>query len=422
MNEEARVLDRCVACDGTQLLSVVDFGNQPLANGFHRGNQTQRVFPLALKMCGDCQHCQLSHVVNPEILFKNYLYVSGTAKTAKSYFEEFATKVVRAHEGAGKLRVLDIACNDGSQLDPFKALGCETFGVDPASNLVPIAQQKGHTVINSFWNETVAEAMGHFDVIIAQNVLPHTAMPFEFLKAARLSCVATTEVFIQTSQMNMLFEGEFDTVYHEHISFFSVSSMQTLANRAGFDLVDVSRVDLHGGSAIFKLKLLSEEPRVNWPRVQEELSSEADRGLRQCDAMIAQFRETVESSGKTLKEIISVARAEGRGVVGFGAAAKSMTVLCVTGCKLDYVIDDNPLKQDLFTPGTPVPVKTSSALAEDPRSLLIIVLAWNFGMEIVAKCRSLRREKQGDQVLLKYIFSDRTNMHDTLHLLDTPTS
>ena len=450
----ARELIECVACGNAQLKNVVDLGEQPLANGFHLEGRDPPRFPLALNKCETCSHCQLSHAVDPVVLFKHYLYVSGTSQTALSYFRQFAKMVSRKNSRDSitsniplasenkttaikttkeKKRVLEIACNDGSQLDAFAAFGWETHGVDPAENIVGEARLKGHHVVTAFWDEKSAAEFAplKFDVIVAQNVVAHTAEPAPFLRAMLPLCTPTTDVYIQTSQIDMLFNGEFDTMYHEHISFFCIRSMQRLANRCGFTLEEVFKVDLHGGSAVFRLRkavVLSSSSSstttssqlVISPLLKDALEREEKRGISDPKVVI-RFAEIVRHSIQVLQQLVTKAKADGYGVVGFGAAAKSMTVLCAASVSLDYIVDDNPLKQNLLSPGMNIPIVLGERLAADPRPLLIIVLAWNFAPEIIRKIRTLRKsnktDKKADRIIRKYIFSQTDSPENVLETL-----
>ena len=170
----------CLACGGKDLRTILDLGNQPLANNYH-ANIEQEEFSLKLNLCTTCYHLQLSYIVNPDLMFKNYLYVSGTSQTLKDYFEFFAHKTLEYNNTAKT--VLDIACNDGTQLDFYKKLGLETFGIDPAKNLHETAVSKGHTIVCDYFNTTTVPCFEGrtFDIITAQNVFAHTKYTVDFL-------------------------------------------------------------------------------------------------------------------------------------------------------------------------------------------------------------------------------------------------
>jgi SAM-dependent methyltransferase len=230
-------LSDCLACGGDNLVPVLSLGNQPLANSLMDSKkETPKAFPLAINRCSNCFHVQLTHAVNPDLMFKNYLYVSGTSKTMDDHFKWFAKYTCEYFTALTALkpsRVLDIGCNDGSQLNHFKTLGLGTFGVDPATNLLSMSSKK-HCVYPDYFNiDFVTKNPGTYDIITAQNVFAHNYDPKGFLTSARNIMSNDSLLFIQTSQADMILNNEFDTIYHEHISFFNIRSMRHLCDRSG---------------------------------------------------------------------------------------------------------------------------------------------------------------------------------------------
>lgn len=252
MFENSNVLEltECLACGSEHLIPVLDLGKQPLANSYKDSKiEVQEEFPLAINRCQECYHVQLTHAVNPELLFKNYLYVSGTSETMREHFQWFADasmEIFQKYNNRGATDVLDIGCNDGSQLDQFKNLGLKTYGIDPATNLHE-RSSKNHTVWNEYFNmDFYIRNPFKFDIITAQNVFAHNYDPIAFLQVIRNMMDDETLLFIQTSQADMIKNNEFDTIYHEHISFYNVKSMNELCSRMGLYLIDVSKCPLHG--------------------------------------------------------------------------------------------------------------------------------------------------------------------------------
>jgi len=246
--QDAKELNECLCCGSEKLKLVLDLNEQPLANSFKKtAEEDEPTFPLRLNICEDCTHLQLSHAVNPDLLFKNYLYVSGTSQTLRDYFDWFARETLTYAPDAST--VLDIACNDGSQLNSFKALGLKTYGVDPAENLHPLSSAN-HDVVCDYFTDKYAYHYGskNLDIITAQNVFAHNSYPLEFLKQCKEIMHDASVLFIQTSQADMIRNNEFDTIYHEHLSFFNASSMSALARRAGLCLVDIRKTPIHGNS------------------------------------------------------------------------------------------------------------------------------------------------------------------------------
>ena len=391
--ENCEIIKSCLSCD-KNVDMLMDLGEQPLANNFHDKNGEQHdVYPLRLMFCKNCYHCQLSHSVNPSILFKNYKYVSGTTKTGLIFFRQNAEDIIkRKNISSGKGKILDIACNDGSQLDFFKEFGWETYGVDPAENICPIAQAKGHRIICDFWNENVALQFPVMDVIVAQNVFAHTQHVNDFLKNCKHVMNENTSLFIQTSQKNMIINGEFDTTYHEHISFFNTRSMNELTRRNGLTLNRVSESDIHGGSYIFEIKLYKDDAIYNVDACMQE---EETAGLYS-DAIYEQFNMNAISCVQNLKAKILEYRNKEYKCIGFGAAAKGQTVLCYGDIQLNYIIDENPLKIGQYSPKMNIPVVNLEYFENDKThdNYLIVILAWNFASEIKQKIEKIKGNKK----------------------------
>jgi SAM-dependent methyltransferase len=326
--------------------------------------------------CEVCTHLQLGHNVNRKIIFEDYLYVSGTTKTLMEDFQMFARQITNKH-GVG--RVLDIACNDGSQLDAFQDLGWQTVGIDPAKNLSEHSSKR-HEIYCDFLNESHL-TLGSFDVVIAQNVLAHTEAPKKFLEiAGQLG----RNIYVQTSQANMIFENQFDTIYHEHLSFFSQKSLKHLAKRSGLVLNNCEIRAIHGNSFLFSLTKTGPEFEI-----QNEVTQQT----------VTDFRTLVVDLIDELGEELENIKKRGLPLVGYGAAAKGMTLLNAMGIPLDAIIDDSPLKQGLFTPGMNIPILDISYLDNLPEEIYLIPLAWNFASEIEKR---VRLRYQGTLHLIEY--------------------
>jgi len=364
--------NECIACGGFSLSQILDLKSQPLANSYHNGVQPKE-YPLGLNLCRNCYHLQLTHVVNPDELFKNYLYVSGTTKTLKDYFGWFAKQCIEKVKVRTK-KVLDIACNDGTQLDSFKELGWHTYGVDPAENLFPISNKRHNVVCEYFNQDSFSE---EFDIIIAQNVFAHTENALEFLQNASRMMHKDSLLFIQTSQAEMVKNNQFDTIYHEHLSFFNVNSMMSLSDRSDLNLIDVEKTPIHGTSYVFTF---SKSQRPN-RSLNTFLELERNDGLMSVSTY-EKYAANVDKIVQNLSSFVSMKQSEGVKVIGYGAAAKGMTLLNYAKIKPDMIVDDNPMKIGLFTPGSNIKIDSPLVLKEIEESVVIVPLAWNFYDEI----------------------------------------
>ena len=392
-DNDVMVLKSCVACGSNKLKLTLDLNKQPLANSYRKDkSEVLPEFPLAINRCEDCYHVQLTHAVNPELMFKEYLYVSGTSDTMREYFEWFAryaTEYFLLTTGYEKPKsVMDIGCNDGSQLTQFSALGLNTYGIDPAANLHPISCGAGHLVDLAFLNPEYALLNDEtYDIITAQNVFAHNYDPYTFMLCVRKMMKHNSLFFVQTSQADMILNNEFDTIYHEHISFYNINSMNELCKRARMNLIDVVKVPLHGNSYVFviaRAEFISRpaniENLINAERRAGLLSPETyDRYSIRCENSVLELRNTVD-----------VYRDKGYKIVGYGAAAKGMTVLNYSKIVLDYVIDDNELKQGRYTPGSSFPIYSNDVLKSEIKKILFVPLAWNFFDEIKRRIKSVR--------------------------------
>jgi 2-polyprenyl-3-methyl-5-hydroxy-6-metoxy-1,4-benzoquinol methylase len=395
--ENAKELKECLCCGSNDLKLILDLKEQPLANSFKATEEeSEPYFPLRLNLCKACTHLQLSHAVNPDLLFKNYLYVSGTSQTYMDYMDWFVDHTQTYFTETPKA-VLDIACNDGSQLNKFKAKGLKTYGIDPAENLHKLSSAN-HEVICDYFTEKYVYHLKNkqIDIINAQNVFAHTDYPLEFLQQCRDIMHDDSRLFIQTSQADMVRNNEFDTIYHEHLSFFNASSMKALADRAGLHLIDIIKTPIHGISYMF---VFSKTP-TDTSRVDAVLKEESQAGLQDLDTYHI-YAEKCKQVVEELKNTLDHYRHEGYVLVGYGAAAKGMTLINFGDLYLDFIIDDNPLKQGRFCPGSNIPVVNGDMLKEvEDMRVVFVPLAWNLFKEIKAKIK-LARDRDTD-VFIKY--------------------
>lgn len=369
------ILNNCLCCGSANLTKVLDLKDQPLANSYVENiDNTENYYPLALNYCNDCTHLQLTVGVDPDLLFKNYLYVSGTTKTLRDYFQRFVNIVQNHMPYTGPYHVLDIACNDGSQLDAFKAQGHHTYGIDPAENLHKLSSIN-HKVICDYFTKESVEKLGvsNFDVIIGQNVFAHNTYPKEFLQLCYDKLNSNGRLYIQTSQADMVKYGQFDTIYHEHISFFNIKSMATLANSVNFYLEDVFKTDIHGTSYVFVLT-----KDINYDNTKICIEKEPNQTLES----VKEFADKAISVVTKLKEELSLFKF--CYTVGYGAAAKGNTLLNFGEIDFDYIVDDNPLKVGLYTPGRKIKIVSLDEMVKiaDDKSVVWVPLSWNFFDEI----------------------------------------
>jgi len=366
-----RYIRKCLCCGGDNLYNYFDLDFQPLANNLKdTKEESTGLFPLALNVCRECFHSQLTVSVDKSLLFKNYLYVSGTSRSLRDYFKKLATKIIEK-TGFGKgTKILDIACNDGTFLEFFDKWN--KYGIDPAENLRPLAKKKGVKIYTELFPYNFKTK---FDVITGLNVLAHTDKPYEFLMGCRDILTDEGYIFIQTSQRDMVVNGEYDTVYHEHQSFFTIKSMVELVRRTGLCLVNVEKTDVHGGSLLFTI------------RKQGKAYTNLEKDERYIFSTYKTFQDRAEANKRSLLKLIDIL---GLPVVGYGAAAKGVVLLNYLGLSPDYVVDDNPLKQGKVIGGINSPVCSIDKLKEDKRDLTIVILPWNMYGDIIENIKAVR--------------------------------
>ncbi len=383
----------CRACGSFDLSSVLNLGPQPPANAFLKPDEfaSEQSFPLEVFFCRSCTLLQLLHIVSPDLLFRNYVYVSSTSPVFRSHFEGFADQIMERYLKPGQ-RVVDIGSNDGILLAPLKARGASVLGVDPATDIAKRATQAGIPTLSHFFTPIVARVIkakfGSAQVITANNVFAHTDDTNGFLAGVRELLIPDGVFIVEVAYlMNFLDQRLFDTVYHEHVAYYSVRSLEALVQTAGFHVVDVELVSSHGGSIRATIAMDGRTPKAS---VAEFLAKEQERGLDR-EETYHNFAGLIEQNKQELTDLLQKLRNDGKRIVGYGAPAKGNTLLNYMGIDhqmLDYIVDDSVFKQGLFTPGMHIPVAGFDRLAAHHPDY-ILILAWNFADAIIDKCRAI---------------------------------
>lgn len=391
---ESESQDSCLACGADEVVICLDLGRQEPANLLtETGEEAIPGVPLGLMRCRECGHGQLSYMLAPELLFRRYLYKSGTSGTLKAYFEWFCEQAsALAPEGG---RVLEIAANDGSLLERFVENGFRCVGIDPATNIVePRESGPLRMVCDFFPSPTIADEK--FDLVLGLNVLAHTPNPLDLLRAVRDQLTDEGIAVFQTSQALMLKHGEFDTIYHEHYSFFTPYSLQRLASRAGLHVRSTYLTDIHGTSFVFVLSRREAEPLVDGLFETGRFAiepAERDAALAcfGADDIGQQYETFAERSVQRMAEVrqtIDAKRAAGYTTVMVGAAAKAITFVRAAGIALDLAFDEAPDKIGLFIPGLGLQIKDLAEIKDLVGPTLFVLTAWNFATELERKVRA----------------------------------
>ena len=389
---------KCRCCGSDNLTSVLDMADMPLANGFHMG-EVQAKFPLEMMVCKNCFHGQLSVVVSGKIMFANYAYMSSVSNTFRDHCEGLVADATS--RVAAKPRVLDIAANDGLLLSIFKQKADATvLGVDPADNLKPYTDKLEIPMVHAFWSEKLAKSLNRkFDIITAQNVFGHVHDLKDFLKGCDAALDDDGIAIIEFAySMDLVLKNEFDTIYHEHLSYFLINSFATLVKGTDFFIDDIIKTPIHGGSVRFVLK---KKPGRNAPIVNKLIEIERQNGLFDMSTY-EQFRANVGQNRQAFRKLVAELQDKNERVIGYCASAKGITMLNYFDIDLDYIVDDTELKQGRLIPGKDTPIVKPEVLAQEKRreNMNIVVLAWNFMDEIKQRIQSIRGSKD---TLLLYV-------------------
>jgi SAM-dependent methyltransferase len=391
----------CLVCDGSQLKLFLDLGSTTLANKFvakEELGEPEPVFPLRVAFCPACTHVQLLERVPPHAMFDDYLYISSASDTLKRHFDCLSrTLIDRLNLSAGDL-VVDIGCNDGTLLDAFRrnsAGSVRVLGVDPAKNLAAAVAHLGiDREEKLFTAETAAEIRqqrGGARLITATNTFPHIQDLADFVAGLK-NLLAPGGVFVGEAHylVDILDQVAFDTVYHEHVSYWALGPIQTLMRANGMEVVDVERLPIHHGQLRFFVQRAGEgQPSA---AVADLLAYEEARGLRSSETY-ERFAEQVHHIRQELTQTLAGLRSSGNRVVGYGAPAKGNTLLTYLNLgsdKLDYICDKSPLKQGRYTPGMHIPVVSPSRLTSDCPEY-VLLLAWNFEEEVLQQQTAYRQ-------------------------------
>jgi SAM-dependent methyltransferase len=388
----------CRLCGGTRLTLVLTLEPTPPANAFVSEDalaRPQERFPLDLFFCEDCAHVQLLDVVDPRLLFENYVYVSGTSPVFVRHFDQYAADLIaRFGLAAGSLAV-DIGSNDGTLLAAFARGGMRVLGIDPAKEIARAATARGIETIADFFTPALAAAIraerGPARMVTANNVFAHVDDLAGVARGVR-DLLADDGLFaFEVSYLVDVTEKTlFDTIYHEHLAYHSVQPLIRFLDANGLELIEALRVDSHGGS-LRGVAQLKGGSRPVGQSVADAVALERSLGLDRAETFHA-FARHIEERKRQLGDLLRSLKADGKRIAGFGAPAKATTLLYHFGIGpdlIDFIIDDSPLKQGLFTPGMHIPVLPGTAIAER-RPDYLVLLAWNFAQPIIAKNGAFR--------------------------------
>jgi hypothetical protein len=399
-------LHSCRNCGSGRLELILDLGSTPPANRFLRLeqlNDPEPTVPLRLVLCEQCGLVQIDETIPPAVLFSDYIYVSGTSDTVVQHARTLAQRLVERYAIRPGDLVCEAASNDGTVLRAFQWFGVRTLGVEPASNIARLANETCVETVNAFFGRATALDVrtnhGFAKLLLARHVLAHVADLHDFLFGVRVMLADDGVAVVEVPYLLPFYQNlEYDTIYHEHLCYFSLRVLVQLAEQHDLEVIEVEEAPLHGGSIVVTMQPVG-GPHYVRASVDRYLAYEQEVGLHTMPRW-REFARRVEQNRQAVRREVEFLIAHGQRVVGYGAAAKGMTLLAACGLgreHLPYIVDRSPRKQGLFTPGHHIPVlPCDRLLLEQPE--VVLLLAWNFATEVLQQQAAYRR--RGGRFLL----------------------
>ncbi len=389
---------KCRICKSENLQMILDLGNQPPANSLINETQLdipEPKFPLRLFWCSDCFFVQLLDIVSKEHLFKHYLYMTSASKPIVTHFVKYAKDTYNEFlKEQDNPLVVEIGSNDGSLLTEFKKLGATIIGVEPASNLAKLANDLDITTMNDFFSSNIAKKIvktKNASMVIANNVIGHVENLDDLMVGIKI-LIGENGVFIFEVPylVDLIKKLEFDTIYHEHLSYFSILPLLNLVNCFGLEIFDIRKQTVHGGTLrIFVSKKNNFKVKKS---VENFIQLEYELGLDKIE-IYRKFSEEIKNLKNKISDILKNLKKENKFLFGYGASAKGNVLL--NYCNIDknilnYIIDTTPIKQEKFTPGTHIPIFSPEKIIGKGDGDIALLLAWNYESQILEKEKSFR--------------------------------
>jgi SAM-dependent methyltransferase len=395
----------CRACGKVGLTPVLSLGETPLANRLltdEQLNEPEPTWPLELAWCPDCSLVQITETVPPETLFSDYAYFSSFSDTMVAHAKSIAQRLTSDRELGADSLVVEVASNDGYLLQWYREAGVPVLGIEPAQNIAKVAiEERGIPTISEFFGQDIATQLAadgkRADIIHANNVLAHVADLNGVVAGFRAMLKPNGVAVVECPYLKDLIDHvEFDTIYHEHLCYFSLTALDRLFRSHDLEIVDVERLDIHGGSIRIHAMPSGVEP------VRESVTSLLAEEAQWVDdaASYATFGARVANLGKELTGLLQRLKSEGKRIAVYGASAKGSTLLNFFGIDrslIDYVVDRSTVKQGHYTPGTHLKIYDPDRLTQDQPDYCLL-LTWNFAREILEQQQEFR--DQGGQFII----------------------
>jgi len=393
-----QTIGKCLGCSAKLPDPFLDLGEMPPANAYiapaNKGKE-ETLYKLAVSYCPRCHLVQITHRVDPEFLFGDYLYFTSFSDAFLRHTEVMAEKLTKRFTLDSNSLVMEIGSNDGCLLNFFQKKGIPILGIEPAENIAKVANEKGIPTMDIFFGSNsvnkILREKGQADIIIGNNVLAHVPLINDFLLSVNNCLKPTGSAVFEFPYLKDLMEHtEFDTIYHEHVFYYSLSAAKILAERAGLELYEATWQGIHGGSV--RVFLQKEKQYDISHNVKQMLFEEEKYGITD-ESLYNNFGEKVEKLRTKLVQLLRELKKEGKTIAAYGAAAKGNTLLNYTGIDnrvIDFVVDRSTYKQGLLLPGTRIPILHQDELL-DRMPDYCLILAWNFVEEILSQQDAYRK-------------------------------
>jgi 2-polyprenyl-3-methyl-5-hydroxy-6-metoxy-1,4-benzoquinol methylase len=388
---------RCLGCGSKLPDAFLELGEMPPANSYIEAgdeDKEETFYKLAVAYCSRCHLAQITHRVDPEQLFTNYLYFSSFSNAFLKHAEAMVESLAAKFALDSNSLVMEIGSNDGYLLKFFREKGIPVLGIEPAKNIARVANEMGIPTMDIFFGpdsvDRILREKGQADIIIGNNVLAHVPLINDFLLSVN-KCLKPTgsAVFESPYLKDLLGNTEFDTIYHEHVFYYSLSAINILAQRARLELYDVNKQDIHGGSV--RVFLQKEGCHDVTDNVKHMLLAEEEYGIMD-KGLYDDFGKKVEGLKTKLVQLLGGLKKTGNTIAAYGAAAKGNTLLnyCGIGREyIDYVVDRSPYKQGRYLPGSHIPIEAPDRMRETKPDH-VLILPWNIKDEIMEQMRYIR--------------------------------
>lgn len=401
----------CRGCNGKNVFKFIDLGEMPLAGGFleneevadiENGIKSEIKIPLRAYYCNDCGLVQILDVIDSDTLFKKYFYVSSVIRSLSEHFEEYARFLKENYLTGKDRKILEFGCNDGVLLQYLQDDNIMVYGVDPSENVSKIAREKGYKVFTDYFNQNTANSinkkLGYFDVVTGSNVFAHVDDIREIIKAAKIILNDNGVFIVEVHYLKDLIDKfQYDCVYHEHLCYYSVISLNNIFSLEGMKIIDVIPLDMHGG-AIRVISTMKTSSRDVQQSVYNFIDKEKDINLKE----LIHFGNAIVKHKIELINLLEKIKSEGKTIVGYGAPGRGTILLNYCNIDkryLDYIVDVSPLRSGRLMPGVHVPIYTPEKSRDNPPDYFLL-LAWNYKDSILEQERDLI--KKGTKFIIPF--------------------